>query len=656
MKYLNAAILILATGLFSAEAKLTYKGRRALADEGDGDDSDDYGGKKGGYDADGAIGGKKGGYDADADGSYGGKKAGYVADGSTGGKKGGYDADGSNYGGKKGGYDSDGGYGGKKSGYESCNDDGDSDGGYGGKKGGLGGKKGGCFELRDGDCEICGATEWERPKFLKLRYVSDGAESFYQSDSASSCKDKLYPLSTKVLVSGHGTYDLEDGDEFLVEPAAGFATVTEFSFSDGYSCRFHMSCSEPIVAGDQFGPFLILAGNECKDEAGSLPPFTIPSTPGPTDSPIEPTSTPPPTRPPTPGPTRPPTPEPTRPPTPEPTDAPTMPCVTGTVRVDGGNTVIDIEFNYPTLDPLPSDWVGLYPCSEANLDTPFSVEPVMWAYTCYSRICRFEDPSTATGIGSFTFDDSTLPTYGSTGIYQNIDQILNQEPGCYVILLNRIDGDSPPPYYGICEGNEIELSSAPTNPTPAPVNPTPAPVNPTPAPVNPTPAPVNPTPAPVNPTSAPVEASPSTPVVCESIPPTGCSVCGEGKFVSEPDAVFVFPGQPSVACGTLETAGLTGAIPLDQCAFLPGIAGPLCTCADCPSSAPPTCTNIPTTGCSVCGEGKFVSEPDAVFAFPGQPSVACGTLETAGLTGAIPLDQCAFLPGIAAPLCSCADC
>jgi len=71
------------------------------------------------------------------------------------------------------------------------------------------------------------------------------------------------------------------------------------------------------------------------------------------------------------------------------------------------------------------------------------------------------------------------------------------------------------------------------------------------------------------------------PAVCTSIPPTGCSVCGVGKFVSSPNNIFVFPGQPSVPCGLLETAGLTGSIPLEQCAFLPGIAAPLCDCDDC---------------------------------------------------------------------------
>mmetsp|Transcript_25595 Transcript_25595/g.29229 ORF Transcript_25595/g.29229 Transcript_25595/m.29229 type:complete len:656 (+) Transcript_25595:2-1969(+) len=630
MNFLNTLLLLCVITVVVVESKLTYKGRKALSEDdsadggfggknGGGYDADGgsfYGGKKSGYDADGAAyGGKKAGYDADGGATFGGKKAGYDADGATyGGKKSGYDADGS-YGGKKAGYDSDGSYGGKKAGYDS---DGSGkkggDGRYGGKKGGYdcdsdsdsddsssdggtyGSKKGGCLELRDGDCEICGASKYRRPQFLKLRYVSDGAESFYQSPSASTCEDKLYPRNTRVLVSGHGTYELEDGDEFLVEPSSGFSPVTKFCLRDGYCCTFHTSCSEPIVVGDQFGPFQILAGNDCEDEDPSLPPFTIPplTTPSPTNPPTpEPTNppTPEPTRPPTPGPTRPPTPDPTSPPTPEPrsppTPGPTRPptpeptrlptpdptspptpeptdptCIVGNVRIDdGGNTVVDVEFNYPELEPVPSDWVGLYPCNDVNLDPPYKNEPTLWVYTCYSRVCRFDDPGTATGVGSLTFDDNTLPEYSMTANYKNIEQIRSEQPGCYRILLNRIDGASPPPYYGICEGNEIELTPININPTPAPV-------------VNPTPEPV------VNPTPAPTSLL-TTPATCESIPPTGCSVCGEGKFVSEPDAIFAFPGQPSVLCGVLETAGLTSLIPLDQCAFLPGFADPLCSCQDC---------------------------------------------------------------------------
>eukprot|EP00548_Thalassiothrix_antarctica_P003935 CAMPEP_0194135088 /NCGR_PEP_ID=MMETSP0152-20130528/5180_1 /TAXON_ID=1049557 /ORGANISM="Thalassiothrix antarctica, Strain L6-D1" /LENGTH=85 /DNA_ID=CAMNT_0038831141 /DNA_START=20 /DNA_END=274 /DNA_ORIENTATION=+ len=85
MKYYKTAFLFLVAGL-QIEAKITYKGRRALTGESDSGDADgNYGGKKSGYVGDGDYGGKKGN-PCDEDG-YGGKKAGYDADGAYGGKK-----------------------------------------------------------------------------------------------------------------------------------------------------------------------------------------------------------------------------------------------------------------------------------------------------------------------------------------------------------------------------------------------------------------------------------------------------------------------------------------------------------------------------------------------------------------------------------------
>jgi hypothetical protein len=41
----------------------------------------------------------------------------------------------------------------------------------------------------------------------------------------------------------------------------------------------------------------------------------------------------------------------------------------------------------------------------------------------------------------------------------------------------------------------------------------------------------------------------------------------------------------------------------------------------------------PAGGCSICGEGKCVSKPDAIFSFGSQPAVSCGTLEGLGYAG-----------------------
>ena len=64
---------------------------------------------------------------------------------------------------------------------------------------------------------------------------------------------------------------------------------------------------------------------------------------------------------------------------------------------------------------------------------------------------------------------------------------------------------------------------------------------------------------------------------CPATPPGGCSVCGNGLCVGNPEAIFAFPGFPSVPCGILEEAGYGGAVPLDNCGFLPSLLG-VCEC------------------------------------------------------------------------------
>ena len=46
-----------------------------------------------------------------------------------------------------------------------------------------------------------------------------------QSVNAFTCKNKCYALSTNILVSRHGTYDLEDINEIIVELYLSFADV-----------------------------------------------------------------------------------------------------------------------------------------------------------------------------------------------------------------------------------------------------------------------------------------------------------------------------------------------------------------------------------------------------------------------------------------------
>eukprot|EP00548_Thalassiothrix_antarctica_P001183 CAMPEP_0194139104 /NCGR_PEP_ID=MMETSP0152-20130528/8843_1 /TAXON_ID=1049557 /ORGANISM="Thalassiothrix antarctica, Strain L6-D1" /LENGTH=797 /DNA_ID=CAMNT_0038836853 /DNA_START=119 /DNA_END=2513 /DNA_ORIENTATION=+ len=69
-----------------------------------------------------------------------------------------------------------------------------------------------------------------------------------------------------------------------------------------------------------------------------------------------------------------------------------------------------------------------------------------------------------------------------------------------------------------------------------------------------------------------------------------CSVCGPGKEVGNPDAVFEFPGQPAVSCFILQQAGEQGLIPLGQCVFLPT----LLEVCDCQNTKEPTPAAFPT--------------------------------------------------------------
>jgi len=141
--------------------------------------------------------------------------------------------------------------------------------------------------------------------------------------------------------------------------------------------------------------------------------------------------------------------------------------------------------------------------------------------------------------------------------------------------------------------------------------------------------------------------APSPPSPSEIVQPTadiGCSVCGKGKEVTDPDAIFSFPGQPAAACGDLQEDGENGDLSTDQCEFLPNLITLLCDCR--PISPPPS-------GCSVCGDGKEVNNSDAVFSFPGQPATPCGDLQEDGETGDLSSDQCEFLPNLISLLCDC---
>jgi hypothetical protein len=100
----------------------------------------------------------------------------------------------------------------------------------------------------------------------------------------------------------------------------------------------------------------------------------------------------------------------------------------------------------------------------------------------------------------------------------------------------------------------------------------------------------------------------------------------------------------------LQNSGLNGQILLDQCQFLPGLIKEVCQCTPGDLDVSPTVSPAPSAeqlypppgGCLICGTG-FVTAPDAIFSFPGQPTVPCGALQDAGFEGRIPSEQCPFL-------------
>jgi len=75
-----------------------------------------------------------------------------------------------------------------------------------------------------------------------------------------------------------------------------------------------------------------------------------------------------------------------------------------------------------------------------------------------------------------------------------------------------------------------------------------------------------------------------------------CSVCGESLEVTNPEAIFEFPGQPAVPCGILEAAGEGGLIPTANCNILPNMISDICACKSSDSApvAPPITTSSPT--------------------------------------------------------------
>ena len=88
-----------------------------------------------------------------------------------------------------------------------------------------------------------------------------------------------------------------------------------------------------------------------------------------------------------------------------------------------------------------------YKCKETSGDT-YDYHPDAWLWGCYENICEGEPPK----YNTLVFEDP-LPEYNEYG--PHIWPLEKNQ--CYVALLSRNTGRSPPPYDLICEGLEFIL-------------------------------------------------------------------------------------------------------------------------------------------------------------------------------------------------------
>jgi len=115
--------------------------------------------------------------------------------------------------------------------------------------------------------------------------------------------------------------------------------------------------------------------------------------------------------------------------------------------MEGSGDNLTITVNYQNCDPQPDDWIGIYECIPDGLDE-FKYHPNIWLWTCYDSVCANDEDNSQ---GTVVFNDN-LPTYTQYGLHS-----YPIEPGCYVAVLNRNEGFSPPPYYTVVIGGEFTV-------------------------------------------------------------------------------------------------------------------------------------------------------------------------------------------------------
>lgn len=130
----------------------------------------------------------------------------------------------------------------------------------------------------------------------------------------------------------------------------------------------------------------------------------------------------------------------------------------------------------------------------------------------------------------------------------------------------------------------------------------------------------------------------------------GCSICGEGNSVLNPDALFTIAGNDTYPCGVIELAALAGYFEgTDLCTQL---TGPFAETCGCSGTAPTGSTPSESPfACDICGDGLVVTNSAATLEVPNQGSVSCSQLSEPGFLSA---EECSVVQPLVQVPCGCA--
>jgi len=118
--------------------------------------------------------------------------------------------------------------------------------------------------LLNNQCYICTQENKVRPPSLTVQYFGgQGVMSRYQDGEKATCNTQVFPESGQVQIYGI-SYDFFEGAVIeFTNPSGDMDAESDFLFPSGFECYIHTSCSQPLVAGDRLGPWLVLEGNGC---------------------------------------------------------------------------------------------------------------------------------------------------------------------------------------------------------------------------------------------------------------------------------------------------------------------------------------------------------------------------------------------------------